>query len=124
MAQAIFEPVRDFYVPIQAEADHHLKNIIGNKHFQKLSAAFGGKRIGIPFPPRLPPKKVAVIDAVLDTPATSKEIARRCNVSQRYVRSIRAELRECGLLKACVGGASEYGFIGQTRPKALPGDAG
>ncbi|MBF0247994.1 MAG: hypothetical protein HQL36_07975 [Alphaproteobacteria bacterium] len=92
-----FGGLEKVYVPKFANLENPFMSIVGKKGCSRLARAFGGQRIDIPKPPRSAPKKVAIIDSLLENRKGDSEIALTHGVTQRYVRAIRTQLINNGI---------------------------
>lgn len=91
------------YIPKNPEAEHAFRNIVGDEKFSKMASVFGGSQIDIPQPPKSSPKKSAIIDDLIRNKEKNALIAHRHRVCERYVRRIRSELVEAGILDRRTG---------------------
>lgn len=83
----VFGGTEDHHIPKNASPDHPFARVIEYKDLQKLCNALGPCRLEIPRGIHLKPKKLQILEAG----GSSREVARKLGVSQRYVRKVRQE---------------------------------
>lgn len=87
-----FGGIEKVYIPKTANADHLFTDAIGLDRLERLCAEFGGQQIDIPRGTFRDLKKAAIIDAA----GSNRDVALRLRCTQRYVRIVRADLRDAG----------------------------
>ncbi len=92
-AQTLAEAVGgvETYIPKNPEADHPLAKLIGLDKLNALSLAFGGCKVIVP---RGTQRNLKVVLA--ETGGSTREAALATGCTQRYVKKVRAEIRDAG----------------------------
>lgn len=86
----------DISIPATTKSESPLRNVIGDNNFARLVAVAGGFSVSLP--KAIATKKAAIMLALERGAETSSQIAARFNVTQRYVRMLRSELRNAGVV--------------------------
>lgn len=93
-----FGGMEGIYIPRRPNPEHRFVPVIGQERFARIVESFAGVRLELPKKPDRATKKVAIMEAIQAGAATAETIARDHDVTTRYVRKLRSELRACGAL--------------------------
>jgi hypothetical protein len=92
-----FGGLENVYIPKKENENHPISHLIGERCFARLVEKLGGLQIYIPKSITVGDKKPLVADDIMSGLYSNAEIALRCDVSQRYVRDIKQQLKEIGV---------------------------
>lgn len=76
------------YIPKQASEEHPWVPVLGLRNFRAVCRHFGGGRVDIPNAHRAQAKKLRIVRALLSGDHSNREIARRLQCTERYVRMV------------------------------------